>query len=791
MTSQYFVDKTELIFEINKIINSSNKKNFICLSLNEKFNKSIISNMLIAYYEYSEKESIIFNDTKLSKIKIQSHENDDNNKTEEWKKYLNKFNIIELNMKEYSFGKELKWFLKNITREIKKTNKNFEFRDENELKVIFEDIYKNSNQSLIINNECLALTFMTGTLPIDYYYENSNLSYIFEDEEVRELCEKYLNNKTENNTSNIPNKRRKLNEEDKTRSIEEINNDKVNPEEELIHKKEATIIYEKIKSFYYGYRLFDTSSNKKYVIYCPNSIDKALKNNNIEKYQIEKDINFWYFKNIIQNNYTLLKDVIPLLMEMKEISINSLNYQNDTKLFNRRKKIIFRLVHLGYLGYDSDTENIFIPNKEIQKIFKEFLTPELINYLNKRNILITIFNPGENVYKKFTESRYFVDKTELILQLNDIIDKYDKLKNVCITRPRRFGKTVTVDMIKAYYSYSESKITAFEDKAIANNENWDKYLGKFNVIQLNMLNYFSMDTTLEEGINNIKNEIIECVKKVIPDFKCNYEKGIEEIVKEIYIITGRKIVFIIDEWDFIIRKKEEDMETHIKYMDFLALCIKDKPYIALTYMTGIYPIKGYKNNSSIKGIFWEFSMTSPNNTAKYVGFTDGEVKMLCEKFKNLNQESNNKEESDNLKRTNYKNIKERYNGYQLVDNKNGKKYEIYSPISIIKSFYYNYIDNFWNKTETSSLLFDNINMKFGGLKEDILYLMEDKNNELKINIEKYQNNTMEINSKHEILTHLVHLGYLAYNNEKGTVYIPNKEVHREFEIFNCDKEATK
>ena len=102
-----------------------------------------------------------------------------------------------------------------------------------------------------------------------------------------------------------------------------------------------------------------------------------------------------------------------------------------------------------------------------------------------------------------------MDKTELILQLNDIIDQCDKLKNVCITRPRRFGKTVTENMITAYYSYSESKITVFDDKAITKNENWDKYLGKFNVIQLNMLNYFSLIKALDEGINKIKKDIIK------------------------------------------------------------------------------------------------------------------------------------------------------------------------------------------------------------------------------------------------------------------------------------------
>ncbi|OUM65133.1 hypothetical protein PIROE2DRAFT_20387 [Piromyces sp. E2] len=795
-TSEYFVDKTELILEINKVINSLNNANFICMSLPENFNKSIITNMLIAYYEYSEKESIIFNGTKLSKIKTQSHDNDVNNKTEEWKKYLNKFNVIKLNMKKYflnsSIKKGLKRILKNIIKEVKNSNKNFEFQDENELTYILEDIYTISNrkivliinewdsviqdkkdniffqeyhnflESLINNNECLALTFMTGILPINYYYENSNLSYVFEDfsmispkwmakyvgytdKEVKELCEKYLNNKVENNSSKIPIKRRKLNEEDKKSSLHEINNDKINTEE-LIYKKEA-------KHFYNGYQLFDTNSNKKYEIYSPNSINEALKKNNIKNDQMKNNIDFKYFKNTIQNNYIFIKDVIPLLKNMEKVSIDSLNYQNDMNSFNKRKKILFKLVLLGYLGYD--TENIFIPNKEIQEIFEAFLTPELINKLNESKLL-TLFNPGEREFKKFAKTPYFVDKTELILELNNIMDDKTILNNVCITRPRRFGKTVVVEMITAYYSYSESKITVFDKKAITKNKNWDKYLGKFNVIQLNMFNYFSNDKTLNEGINEIKKDIIECVKKTIPDFQCNYEKNINKIINEIYENTGRKIVLIIDEWDYILRKHEDDMETHISYMDFLALFIKDKERIALTYMTEILPIKEYKRNSSIKGIFWEFTMTSPSNIAKYVGFTDEEVKMLCDKYKHLSDSN-----------------KEKINNYKNKLRKRKKEND-----ELIK-----HIENYWNNTETFRLLSDYINMDFFELKEDILYLMDDKNNELKINIENYQNNTMEINSKDDVLTHLVHLGYLAYNSKNGTVYIPNKEVHKQFESY--------
>ena len=215
----------------------------------------------------------------------------------------------------------------------------------------------------------------------------------------------------------------------------------------------------------------------------------------------------------------------------------------------------------------------------------------------------------------------------------------------------------------------------------------------------------------------------------------------------------------------------------------MTVLIKDKSYIALTFMTGILPIDYFDKISDLYYAFKHFTMISPKWMAKYIGFTDEEVKMLCKKYinfkklnnSNKNQVVNNKNNNKKVK-VNYKNIRKWYNGYQLIGSKNGRKYEIYTPFSIIKSLNNNHIEIYWNKSETFPLLSEYINMDFFGLKEDILCLIDDRKKELKLNY------------RDDVLIHLVHLGYLAFKSEKRIVYIPNKEVHEIFEIFTRNEE---
>ncbi|ORX38766.1 hypothetical protein BCR36DRAFT_374605 [Piromyces finnis] len=516
----------------------------------------------------------------------------------------------------------------------------------------------------------------------------------------------------------------------------------------LIHKNETKyendkdrgrnrIKYENLKDSYGSYQLIDSFSNEIYKIYSPYLILESLKNNIVKRYQMD-DNYYDLLAKFIQKNYDNLKDVITLLIESerdKKIKVDSLLYQNDIYSFSKRKNNLMKLVHLGYLNYDKYNNEISIPNKEIHRLFKLISKADWWNYMKEETN--NIFNPGENDFKKFSQREFYVDKTELILELNKIINS--EKQNICISRPRRFGKTKIVDMLSAYYR-------------------------KFNVIKLNMFNYL-YQTSIKEGKENIKTSIIKEVKNSIADFECDNKNSINEILNEILEKTSRHNILVIDEWDIVFR---DNNKNSIEYLKFLTSLIKGEESIHLTYMTGILPLKSYGLNSEITGIFDHFSMVEGGWMSKYVGFTVEEVKELCKKFK---KKKNFDDEYVNIF---YYNIKEIYNGYRLTDgskneNRNyWKTYEIYTSLSIIKAFEFNSIRNYWHLTESYDNLYKYIDMDFDGLKKDIVYLMSDKKNRIKLDMDivNFNRNCGEYNNKYDVLVKLVHLGYLAYEYKK-------------------------
>ena len=721
--NEYYVDKTDLIIELNKRINSYMK--YICVSLPKYFGKTITVNMLVAYYSYSKSRTNVFDNKKISKFK-------------DWDKYLGKFNVIYLNMKSIFIAKNIKRGINQIKKliiaEVKENEQNFECDEKEDIREITENIYESTNRKIVIiidnwdfvlrdkkhktksfmkylkfinllieDNPHIALTYMTGFFSIKNYNVSLGFEGIFDeftmispdwmakyigfiDDEVKELCHRHLDDKIENSTQNISNKRQKL------------NNGLYNKQNK--EKEEYIIFYEKIKDFYYGYQLTDKFSEK-YKVYSPYSIVEAIKRKKIDNYQMaEKDIKDILYK-IIKKNYDNLKYIKLLLIENKRIDIESSKFQNDEISFVEIKNNLIMLVYLGYLGYDNSTNEIYIPNKELHEIFREFIKPS--KGLIKRQ---EIYNPGENDYKEFIKNKYFIDKTNIILQINDIIDS-SNIKNICVTGPRGFGKTVTVDMLMAYYSFSESKITAFNNKNIINNENWDKYLGKYNVIKLNMIKYF-LSKNVKDGIRAIKKSIIDEVKENEQIFKCDEEEeDIGKIIKEIYKSTHREIVLIIDEWDVALRNKNFDSKSSEKYLNFLTELIKDNEYIALTYMTGILPIRSYLIDSFIGDVFNEFTITSDCYFSEYIGFTDSEIKELCKNhlsdkilknsYKNqipLSLHENKYKDKDTIIEINYEMIKNWCNGYRLKNRNDDKEYDIYSPFSVIEAIENKQIANY-------------------------------------------------------------------------------------------------
>ena len=214
-------------------------------------------------------------------------------------------------------------------------------------------------------------------------------------------------------------------------------------------------------------------------------------------------------------------------------------------------------------------------------------------------------------------------------------------------------------------------------------------------------------------------------------------------------------MIVIDEWDCILREYKDDFEAQKLYLDFLRDLLKDKGHIHLAYMTGILPIKKYGSHSALN-MFREYSMLDAGILAEYVGFTEQEVRALCEQYN-----------------TDMEEMKNWYDGYFLKE-----VGEIYNPQSVVFSIQSNKFNNYWSQTETYEALKAYIDMNFDGLRDNILKLMEGKR--VKVNTGSFLNDMTTFATKDDVLTLLIHLGYLGYDFDQQEVFIPNSEIMNEF-----------
>ena len=241
------------------------------------------------------------------------------------------------------------------------------------------------------------------------------------------------------------------------------------------------------------------------------------------------------------------------------------------------------------------------------------------NYLNQ---------DGKKFYE-ITHSDIYVDKTELLTYTNSVLQTLQKY--ICISRPRRFGKSITASMIAAYYSRGCDAKELFSPYKIARNLDFDTYRNKYNTLFLNMQEFLSRTKNIYELLDRMKRLVLRDLKREYPNVDYFDDTDLIESMQDVYQETNCPFVVIIDEWDCIFREYKQDKEAQEIYLDFLRDMLKDKSCIALAYMTGILPIKKYGTHSALN-MFDEFSMIDPGPLASYVGFTESEVEKLCGEY---------------------------------------------------------------------------------------------------------------------------------------------------------------
>ena len=364
----------------------------------------------------------------------------------------------------------------------------------------------------------------------------------------------------------------------------------------------------------------------------------------------------------------------------------------------------------------------------------------------------TYLNPGKAAYQMAVNSEIYIDKTEMIQYINSVVNTQQRF--VSVSRPRRFGKTIAANMLCAYYDREADSHKLFESHKVAGTSGWDEYHGKFDVIYLVMTRFFKSRLTVSEALSNMQKLVIRDLKRTYPDIDLPDDNDLIQTIYDVYSTTGKQAVVIIDEWDAVFRERPNDKEGQEEYLDYLRDLLKDNSYIALAYMTGILPIKKYGQHSALN-MFTEYSMMAPRQLAPYTGFTEEEVVHLCDEHK-----------------MSFSDMKHWYDGYSFDEIGH-----IYCPNSVIEALNNRKIKNYWTKTETYELLMSYIAMNFDGLKQKIVDMLA--GGRCKIDSDTFQNDMTSFKSADDIITLLIHLGYLAYDIEKEQAYIPNNEVRSE------------
>ncbi len=397
-------------------------------------------------------------------------------------------------------------------------------------------------------------------------------------------------------------------------------------------------------------------------------------------------------------------------------------------------------------------------------------------------------NFGKQNFQMAVNSEIFVDKSEMILFLNTLVNTQQRF--VSVSRPRRFGKSMAADMICAYYDREAESETLFENLKLAKSykgsgsKKWDRYLGSFDVIRIVMTKFFKKKNTAAEALDKMQRIIIREIKKAYPEADYFNDADLAQTIEDAYIDSSRQIVIVIDEWDAVFRELPYDKEGQTEYLDFLRDLMKDNKHIALAYMTGILPIKKYGKHSALN-MFTEYSMIFPRQMAQFTGFTEPEVRELCNRYGR-----------------DFGTIKNWYDGYEVSDvvppdpdheelMSTGKspeemKYALYSPLSVVEAVGTGVIKDYWNNTETYEALAEFIRRDFDGLKEAVTLLMDGAS--LKIDTSTYQNDMTSFAGKDDVLSLLIHLGYLGFDDRNNEVYIPNQEILDEFKSSTKDRE---
>ena len=364
------------------------------------------------------------------------------------------------------------------------------------------------------------------------------------------------------------------------------------------------------------------------------------------------------------------------------------------------------------------------------------------------------------LYKSETEQPYFVDKSRMLEELFPLVRTGNK--HICITRPRRFGKTVMANMIASFFSYSCDSRDIFKQLQISKSENFQLYLNQYPVIHISFQEMGTRCSSYRQYIERIEGRLVRDLKKAYPDTEWYEDESAADVLQDIYAENEKaRFIFVLDEWDFVFHQDFVTESDRKSYLSFLRNLLKDRPYVRLAYMTGILPISKYSSGSELN-MFAEFTMASEQRFSEYFGFTEKEVAMLFERYQKLNP---------GVKCVTKEGLRSWYNGYHTLSGE-----RMYNPRSVVMSLTNNNLGNYWTSAGPYDEIYYYIEHNVDAVRDDLALMVS--GTAVPVKIREYAATSRNLKTKEEIFSAMVVYGFLSY--EKGTAAIPNKELMDKF-----------
>lgn len=379
-------------------------------------------------------------------------------------------------------------------------------------------------------------------------------------------------------------------------------------------------------------------------------------------------------------------------------------------------------------------------------------------------------NPDSSAFQVALNSKIYVDKTGLISYTNSVLDTTNAY--ICNSRPRRFGKSYAANMLAAYYSKGADSEKMFSGLAISRSIDFKKHLNQYDVIHIDIQWFLANCNDANKVVAFITKSVLDELRDLYPEVLTQDTGTIPDALSRVKERTGQKFVVIIDEWDVIIRDGSMTESIQDEYLNFLRGMFKGvepTKYIQLAYLTGILPIKKEKTQSAVNNLD-EFTMLQADELAPYIGFTEEEVKELCGEYGR-----------------DFDKVKKWYDGYLL----NG--YQVYNPKAVVSVMTKGRFRSYWSETGSYEVIVPLICMNYDGLKNAIIEMLS--GSEVKVDTATFKNDPAKIQNRDDVLTYLIHLGYLGYNEDTEMAFVPNEEIRQELitavKSSNYDKESKK